>query len=273
MFRVAFVFFVILLSATAEGQVVESFTEPYRKVDLTTSEVGLLARVYVREGDGVKKDQLLAALDSEVQQLAVEIAQANLAARGRLESALAERDLRKDRLSKLESLRKTGHATQDELERARADTAVAEANVLIAMEQRKVDELDYRRLLAIRERRNLRSPIDGTVVRVYREDADLVGGANAPVLTVMQLDPLRVSFSVPAARAAAFRAGDKRKVFFPETDEAAVAQVDFVSPVVDADSGTVRIKVLIPNPEGKYRSGSRCTLDLDGTPLGRSTAP
>jgi RND family efflux transporter MFP subunit len=273
MFRVGLVIFILLLSATSEGQVVESFTEPFRKVDLTTSEVGLLAHVYVREGDSVKKDQLLAALDSEVQQLAVEIAQANLAARGRLESAVAERDLRKDRLSKLESLRKAGHSTQDELERARADMAVAEANVLIAMEQRKVDELDYRRLMAIRERRNLRSPIDGTVVRVYREDADLVGGANSPVMTVMQLDPLRVNFSVPAARAAAFRAGERRKLLFPETEEATVAQVDFVSPVVDADSGTVRIKLLIPNPEGKHRSGSRCTLDLDGAPLSRAAAP
>jgi RND family efflux transporter MFP subunit len=267
------VIFVMLLSAPAEGQVVESFTEPFRKVDLTTSEVGLLAHVYVREGDSVKKDQLLAALDSEVQQLAVEIAQANLAARGRLESAIAERDLRKDRLGKLEELRKTGHATQDELERARADAAVAEANVLIAMEQRKVDELDYRRLLAIRERRNLRSPIDGTVVRVYRDDADLVGGANSPVLTVMQLDPLRASFSVPAARAIAFRVGEKRKVLLPDTEETAVGFVDFISPVVDADSGTVRIKVLVPNPEGKYRSGSRCSLDLDEAPLSRPNTP
>ena len=273
MLRHALVIFILLLSATAEGQIVESFTEPYRKVDLTTAEVGLLAHVHVREGDSVKKDQLLAALDSDVQQLAVEIAEANLAARGRFESAVAERDLRKQRFGKLEELRKTGHATQDELERARTDLAVAEANVLIAIEQRKVDELDYRRLLAVRERRNLRSPINGVIIRVYREDADLVGGANAPVMTVMQLDPLRVSFSVPAAYAATFRVGQKRNVQLSDSEQTAIAQVDFISPVVDAESGTVRIKMLIPNADGKYRSGSRSSLDLDGAQPSQTSLP
>ena len=152
---------------------------------------------------------------------------------------------------KLEELRKTGHATQDELERARTDLAVAEANVLIAIEQRKVDELDFRRLLAVRERRNLRSPIDGVVIRVYREDADLVGARMRLYLTVMQLDPLRVSFSVPAAHAASFRVDQKRRVQLSDSEQTAIAEVDFISPVVDAESGTVRIKLLVPNADGE----------------------
>ena len=38
--------------------------------------------------------------------------------------------------------------------------------------------------------------------------------------------------------------------------------IDFISPVTDAESGTVRVKVRIDNPQNKYRSGQRCALQL-----------
>jgi RND family efflux transporter MFP subunit len=201
-----------------------------------------------------------------VQEIALEIARQNMEARGQFESAVAERDLRRTRLARLQELRESGHATQDEVDRAVADLRVAEANVRSAAEKQKTDELEFRRIAAMIDRRILKSPIDGVVTRLYKEEADYVGTSVNPVMTLMQLDPLRVTFSIPNAAGQALRPGQSVALMLPESEQNAVGQVEFVSPVSEAESGTVRVKVLLKNPQGKYRCGVRCIIDLDARP-------
>jgi hypothetical protein len=50
------------------------------------------------------------------------------------------------------------------------------------------------------------------------------------------------------------------KVLLTETNQTAIATVDYVSPVTNADSGRVRVDVLLNNPSQKYRSGVRCRI-------------
>jgi RND family efflux transporter MFP subunit len=258
---------VFICARAAPAETIESFTEPSRKVDLVPAEAGVLRTLEVREGQRVAKDERLGTLDCEVQEIALAIARANFEARGLFESAVAERDLRKTRLAKLLELRESGHATHDEVDRASADLTVAEAAVLAAAEKRKIDELECRRIAVMIERRTLKSPIDGVVTRLYKEEAEFIGGAGAPWLTIMQLDPLRVTFSIPNAQAQALRSGQSVALKMPETGQLAVGQVEFVSPVTEAESGTVRVKVLVKNPDGIYRSGVRCEIELGAKPL------
>jgi RND family efflux transporter MFP subunit len=262
-------FTVILLCCCvrfAAGQTVESFTEPYRKLDIIPAEPGILAALDVREGDRVEEGQRLGALDCEVQEIALEIARQNMEARGQVESAIAERDLRRTRLARLQELRGTGHATQDEVDRALADLRVAEANVQSAAEKQKTDELEFRRIAAMIDRRMLKSPINGVVTRLYKEEADYVGASVSPVMTIMQLDPLRITFSIPNSAGQSLRLGQSVALMLPESEQNAVGKVEFVSPVSEAESGTVRVKVLLKNPDGKYRCGVRCVIDLDVKP-------
>jgi RND family efflux transporter MFP subunit len=266
MLRAILVILVLGLASTGPAHAVENFTEPFRKVDLVPAETGILRTLSVREGDRVTKQQLLARLDSEVQEIALEIARANAQARGLLDSALAERDLRRKRLEALQQLRTEGYSSPDEVNRAIADLAVAEANVLSAIEKQKTDELECRRIAAMIERRNLRSPIDGVVTRLFKEEADYLGGSGAVVLTIMQLDPLRITFNVPNADAQALRPGQSVAVTFPDTEQNAVGQIEYLSPVTEAESQCVRVKVLLKNPDGKYRCGARCVMNVDAKP-------
>ena len=41
-----------------------------------------------------------------------------------------------------------------------------------------------------------------------------------------------------------------------------VPGIEFISPVADAESGTLLVKLRVDNPKGEYRSGMRCTLEL-----------
>ena len=123
-------------STTSDNEVqepgVEGFTRAVRKLDLIPPEPGIITSLAVHEGDRVEKNQLLGSLDCETQQIALEIAKANMAAHGKLDSATAERDLRRWRLAKLQKLHEEGHANDEEVTRVASELAVADANVLTA---------------------------------------------------------------------------------------------------------------------------------------------
>ncbi len=246
---------------TIQDHVVEGFTEPFKKLDLIPPEPGIITSLTVHEGSLVKKDELIGSLDCEVQEVALEIARGNAANHGRLDSATAERDLRRWRLAKLQELREQGNANEEEVSRVASELAVAEANVVAALEQRSADTLETDRISEMIERRKLRSPFGGVVTRVFHETKEFIGN-NSPVLTIMQLDKLRVTFTVPTAQIARLKVDQSVPLTFPNSGQKAAGKIEFISPVSEADSDTVRVKVLIENPQGKFRCGVRCALNL-----------
>ena len=214
----------ILQSAAACGATFDGFTEPFRKIEVAASETGTVAQLLVHEGDRVTKGQALATLDNDVLEVSREIAAANAQAKGKLDSAVAERELRKTRLERLEPLRAEGHASQEEIDRAGADLAVAEANLQAAREQHQLDELERKKIEAMIERRTLRSPIDGCVLKIQKEEREFVSANSAAVVTVVQLDPLRVVFSLPTAYAAKLSVGSAVDLELPESGAKAPRQ-------------------------------------------------
>jgi RND family efflux transporter MFP subunit len=252
----------LLGSRAAGGASFDGFTEPFRKIEVAASETGTVAQLLVHEGDRVTKGQALARLDNDVLEVSREIAAASAEAKGKLDAAVAEFELRKTRLGRLEPLRAEGHASQEEVDRARMELAVAEANVRTAREQHRLDELDRKKIDAMIERRTIRSPIDGFVLKIQKEEREFVSGNSAAIATLVQLDPLRVVFSLPTAAAVKVRTGDDVELELPESGSKARGKVEFVAPVTEAESGTVRVKVLIDNAKGTYRCGVRCTLSV-----------
>lgn len=272
-YRFILFFVVILGGAAARAQTrTEAFTEPFHTVELSPAEPGILAKLFVDEGDAVKAGDVLATLDSRVLEVSVKIARQAMESRGRLKAAAAEHTLKLQRLEKLKALKTQGYAFQDELERAAADVEVAEANRLAAEEQQAVDALQFEKTQAELQLRTLRSPIDGVVAKRHHEEREFISPPDSVVLTVVQLDPLRIVFPVPTAAAVKLRKNQSVTVRFPETEQDAVGRVDLVSPTTDAESGLVRVKVLVANPSGQYRCGVRVILSIDTPPATASTA-
>ena len=253
-------------SAPVTAASFEGFTEPYRKIEVAAVETGTVEKLFVREGDRVLKGQTLATLDAEVLVVSQEIAAANARAKGKLDFAEAERDLRKRRLERLEPLRQRGNASQEEIDRPRTELAEAEANLLSAREQHLLDELEHKKIEAMIQRRAVRSPIDGVVAKVHKDEQEFVSPNSAAIATVVQLDALRVVFTVPTAYAMRFKVGQVVALEFPESTNKAKGKIELIAPVTEAESGTTRVKVIVGNPDGHFRCGVRCTLDLQELP-------
>ncbi|MFO0817274.1 MAG: efflux RND transporter periplasmic adaptor subunit [Pirellulales bacterium] len=239
----------------------EGFTEPYRTINLAFEDMGTVEEVIVREGDRVKAGQTIARLNSTVHQALLAIAEQNMKSEGRLDAALADLKLRKERLQKLEPLREQGHARQEEVDRAMLEVAVAEANLRTAREELISKRLECDKIKAQIACRSVRASVDGVVTKVHKQMGEFVAPNSPDVVTIVQLDKLYATFTVSTSQAARLKSGEIFPVEFDSGDEAS-AVVEFVSPVTNAESGTVLVKLRIDNAEGRTRSGDRCRLRL-----------
>ena len=238
----------------------EAFAEPYRTIQVATTDLGIVREVLVREGDSVEVGQPLVKLDDELVNASLEIAKQNLSSRGALNSAEAELRLHTARLQKLEPLARDGFARPEELERARSEQEVAAARVLAAQETLQVRQRELDRIQIELQRRTVKSPIKGVVSKLHRESGEFVAPTDPVLLTVVQLDPLLATFSLKPAQASQLSAGLPVQVQFASQEQPVKGEVELVSPVTEARSGTVRVKVRIPNPQRACRSGDRCVL-------------
>ena len=239
---------------------VDGFTEPLRSVDVATTEIGIVKELRVHEGDRVDKGTILATLDDEVQTALLSIAHKNLQLRGRRRSAEAELQLRRQRLTKLESLSRSGHARQEEVERARADLAIAEAQLLAAEEELAIRQLEYNKAAIQVQRRKITAPLSGVVAIVMKEPGEFVAPTDPYLLKLVQLDQLMATFSVQSTVAEQFEVGQPSRIAVG--GQVIQGRLERMAPITDAESDTVRIKIRIDNTEGAFRSGERCSLLL-----------
>ncbi len=247
-------------ASEALGQQIEGFTEPCQTVEVAAAEPGIVTSMEVGEGQRVERNQLLATLDIDVLRAMLAVAEARMRSVGRRAAAQAEWQLTKTRVEKLRTLRLDGHSSQIELERAEADLAVTEAKRLTADEEREIARLECLRIRAQIKRRQIRSPIDGFVIRIARDVGEAVRSVDPTILTVVDLASLRARFSVTHAQAVRFRVGQDVEVTFPATSQKARGTITVIAPVTDAKSGTTEIVIRIDNPQQEYRSGMRCIL-------------
>ena len=266
---IGLVVFAVSSPALLLGQDYEGFLEPFRRVDIASLEAGIVDKLDVKEGDLVKANQIVAELNCDVLIATLRAAEKARDSRGRLIAAEVEIKDRARMLDKIAALREKGHSTQQELEQAELKKAIAEAQLLIVQDELAVRSLEAKRIQAEIERRKLRSPIDGVVVEIVKDPGELVSVNDAQVLTIVQLDPLVCVFPVHVDDARNMKQGQKLKIQVGETS-VLEGIVEFRSPLVDPQTGTTKIKVLVPNPARKLSSGERCQLLVDGKP--RTTA-
>ncbi len=107
----------------------------------------------------------------------------------------------------------------------------------------------------------MRSTINGVVTDVHRDEGEFVSAADPTIATLVDLSQLRVSFYLSTRLAASFAPRNQVTVRFIDRPDTAPATVEYVGPLTQADSGRVRVDVLIDNSAGKYRSGLRCVLE------------
>ena len=248
-------------ASMASGADLEGFLEPYKTVNVASDDSGTIDTLFVREGEFVETDKPLARLKSDVLESLLAIARQNMNSVGRLEAAKADLRLRQDRLEKLEPLRRQGHARQEEIDRAVFEKALAEANLQTAQEDLASKRLEFEKIKTQIDNRTIKSPISGFITIVHKDPGEFVAPNNPDILTIVQVDRLLANFTLLSSQSLQLHLGDEIDVTI-EGSGKSVGKIEFVSPVVNAESGTVLVKVLVDNAELRFRSGQRCRIQI-----------
>ena len=249
----------------AAGEI-EGFAEPYKTIDVAAVEPGLLVALLVEEGALVEKQQPIADLHQDVLKASLEIARAQRDSLSPIRAAEAEVRLRQSQLGKLKELRKSDNASEEEVNKAELEFELAQSRLLQAQEQHEVRKLEFDRAQLQLDQRSVKSPIKGVVTFVHKEVGEFLSPTDPIVLTVVQLDPLTVIFSVPASQIEELKTGQKLPLRIDGHKQPREAEIELVSQVINAESQTVRVKAKLPNPKYELRSCVKCYLTLANTP-------
>jgi multidrug efflux pump subunit AcrA (membrane-fusion protein) len=151
------------------------------------------------------------------------------------------------------------------LVRAETDLEIALARVKQAEEETELYGLECQRIQAQIDRRHIRSPINGVIAEGYKEVGEAVLASDPRLLTLVQLDQLRIRFSAVPDQTARIRPGQSAEMCLAENSQPIHGTVDRIDAVMDAKSGTLDIHVVIDNTHGQLRSGMRCLLSISNT--------
>ena len=196
--------------------------EAFSNVAIRSQITGQLEKVNFTEGDDVQQGQVLFTLDRRPLELALREAQANL----ERDTARAENAALMTK--RYEDLAKRGIAPREQLDTSRADMSALNATVSAdkaAVENATV-QLDYA---------TIKAPISGRTGALMVHEGNLVRANDQTALvTINQVMPISVSFSIPEARLSELKrymaGGALRVTATPPNDEgpAAVGKIAFV---------------------------------------------
>ncbi|PKN52766.1 MAG: efflux RND transporter periplasmic adaptor subunit [Deltaproteobacteria bacterium HGW-Deltaproteobacteria-13] len=195
---------------------------------------GNLARVHFRKGQSIKAGDLLFSIDSRSYKAALDQANANLARDRALEkNALINAERSKELLQ------------QGFISRSDDDTAQANAASLTAVV--KADEAAIVNAKLQVEHCSIRSPINGKVGDILVPEGTLIKANDVPMVTINQIRPIEVFFSIPQAELPAVRkqmAVRKLKVMASlpqDTRPPEAGDLFFIDNTIDKTTGTVQL--------------------------------
>lgn len=252
--------FLIGLASTTCGQV-EGFTEPYRSIDLSSDESGVIAELRVEQGEMIQEGDLVAKLDDSQQRIQLELALHLADSKSALHAAEKTYEKRAAILDRIVGLSNAGNASASELIRAEMELSIAKSKLLSAKEEIATREIESRRAQAQLERRNIRAPFTGIVDKVHRNQGEFLSPLRPEIITLVQLDQLFATFNIPSSQHAAFEVGQEIQLEMMNGQKV-TAKVHSIGVQTDAQSGTVEIKFVIDNPTLRIRSGEICTLNI-----------
>jgi RND family efflux transporter MFP subunit len=210
----------------------ECLLEPHIVVSVSSPVGGILKTVSVDRGDFVKQGQVLARLESGVEEAAQDLARAK-AEFGKRQADRSD-ELYKEKFISINA--------KDEMA----------TNTLLA-------KLEYKQAREMMARRVIKSPIKGLVVERTKAAGEYV--ENEQIVKLAQIDPLNVEVVIPVSMYGAVKKGMQAKVY-PEAPVGGeyTAKITIVDRVIDAASGTIGVRLELPNPDSAIPAGLKCRL-------------
>jgi membrane fusion protein (multidrug efflux system) len=201
--------------------------DPDKRADILARVSGIVERIIAEEGDRVAKGQALLTIEDDEY---------------RHRATMARVDLEKQqaRLARAQQIFEQGLSSAEEFDTIRTDTASAEA----ALELAEL-ELSYTRVEA---------PFAGQVVRRFVDPGQTVSNGTQ-LYTLVDMHRLLARVFIPAREFRNIRPDQPVQLVVSSTGDRLSGRIDLVNPLVDPDSGTIKVTVEVTDYPPTTRPG------------------
>lgn len=236
-------------------------------VDLRAQITSTVKEVHITEGQNVRKGDLLFTLDSGTEQANLSKALAQVE-KDKADLSTAARNL----------VRQQELFQQKFISQAGLDTAQNQVDTLKG--QLAIDTAAVEASRVARTYTEIRAPFAGRTGTIGARAGSLVqassGAGTAPLVTVTQIDPITVSFTLPEKELpglqTALAAGPVIvTASAPAGSEPYKGKIVFVDNAVETTTGTIRVKAEFANPKAQLWPGAYVNVEVAPRTLANAT--
>lgn len=244
----------VALSEIQEAEVIKQIEAPGRilskyRVDILARIDGYLTKSYFKEGDFVKKGQVLFQIEPQEWLYDVQKARANIT-NTKAQLIYAEKQLKRSAIL----------VKKDYISKAAYDEVLSNRDALkgqLAMYQAELRDAQRNYSYT-----SVKAPVDGQVGMITVTVGNYVNPSAGALTTIYSTNPIYVTFPIDSKEYLKLTEIDsvdtKRKVelFFPTGEKYELSGVqDFHDNTIDPTTGTITMRATFPNPQGKLING------------------
>lgn len=195
---------------------------------------GKINYIAAQEGETIEKGELLASLDPESYEIALEMANANLAQM-------------QDDYNRIKELYERGSVTESDYVKITNGLRAAKAQ----------SRLQAKNL----EDTKLYSPIRGVMLKRGVEEGEIID-QGMPVFGVSDIYKVKVIASVPEMELRYVKIGKQANVYIPSLDSTFVGEIIEIGTLAEATTRTFNVKIELNNPDLLIRPGMTAEINI-----------
>lgn len=250
----------VTIQAVEARDVTKKFEAPGRiqsvsRIDIVARVSGYLTKSYFKEGDVVKKGQILFEIEPQEYQLAANKAKANL------DNAQAQLIYYEKQLTRAKELVKQDYIAKAKYDEvlAQRDSYKAQVSMYRSAYQDALRNLSYTRVKA---------PVDGQVGMIKVTVGNYVTAQSGALTTLNSVDPIYVTFPLDAKNYTELLRIDKTSavnrnvdLYFSTGSKYEFSGIqNFHDNNVDPTTGSILMRATFPNPKGLLINGNYATV-------------
>jgi len=236
----------------------QGFTLPDKEYKVSFQGMGIIREVKVKEGDVIKKGDVLMVQDDREEQAELKLLELDCndlpikGAEFKAKAAQVDFDYK-------DKMMKDGAKVELEWTQKKAEWDIAKVQVEQAAKELEQKKAKRDKQLQHVQNMTLTAQSDGVVKEILNEVGSNVDPTK-PVVTVVSNNPLTVEVQVPALASLQLKKDEKMRVSYDKKNWRE-ASVSYLSPQADAASGMRTIRLELANPNGEP-SGLQVFVEL-----------
>ncbi len=260
-------------SAAVTTTTVSAITKPSQESKLSFAGPGLVVDVAVKDGDFVKKGQILASQDTREDEFAYQSMKLEAESSDKIDYSKADSALKRTQLERKEKMLKENVASPSEVEEAQNAVNLSVAQIALAVLEHQQKSFDAQKQAVKIEQMHRIAPFDGVIEMVNVHPGEMADPQNKDgAIVIGHWDPLWVEMHLPTNQSSQLKVDQTLDTKYEDETDWKPAKISLLGNV-DAASDTQLVRMVLPNPDNARHPGLHLQVRLPEKLVASVTTP